>query len=221
MVQLNNKNRIDRAVGAADNASKEGATMRNSSKKMLWFLRFVPGSILRKIGLAVLALTVLVGVQSAQAQINIDSTTEWTYVSSGWYEVGVTVVGLGPDSNIYNYPQWTVSSIRQDDDPNSDIDLPGLRAKIASINATFASELSSALGSYMDAIDSATEAFVSSTNACFLRNYSRTTLVNCPMAAWGVWMTTMSTALGTLESSMASATKMANDAMAAWINYIN
>ncbi len=165
----------------------------------------------------------LVGVQTpeANAQIRIDGFSMTVYYNGVPHVEAVRVEGFGPDSDIYNYPQWTVTSIRQDDHPNSDVDLPGLRAKIASINATFASDLSSALGSYMDAIDSATAAFVSSTNVCLLRNESRTTLVNCPMAAWGVWMATMSTAISTLESSMASATQKANDAMEAWINYIN
>ena len=43
MRTLNNKNKIDRAVGAAENTSKEEATMRNSSKKTPWHLRFAPG----------------------------------------------------------------------------------------------------------------------------------------------------------------------------------
>ena len=47
MRTLNNKNRIDRAVGAADNISKGEKTMRNSSTKTPWHLRFAPGAILR------------------------------------------------------------------------------------------------------------------------------------------------------------------------------
>ena len=218
------KIKIDRAVGAAENASTGEEKMSDSSKKIPWYLRFAPGAILRQIGLAVLTLTMLFGVQTAQAQITIDSLSSPVYIShgdgTGHYEVNVYVFGLGPDSDIYNYPQWYAPGIWIDN-PNSDLDLTTLRAKIASINATFASDLSSALGSYMDSIDSATAAFVSATNACLLRNESRTTLVNCPMTAWGVWMATMSNAISTLESSMASATKTANDTMEAWMNYIN
>ena len=223
MRKLNKQINLDRANGAEENISTGEKPMRNASTKTPWYLRFASGAVLRQIGLAVLALTMLVGVQTpeANAQIRIDGFSMMTSYNGVPHVEAIRVEGLGPDSNIYDYPQWTVSSLRQDDDPNSDIDLPGLRAKIASINATFASDLSSALGSYMDSIDSATAAFVSSTNACLLRNESRTTLVNCPMTAWVVWMATMSTAISTLESSMASATKTANDAMAAWINYIN
>ena len=214
MTQLNSKKRLDNSNGIGQDNPNE--TM--NAKKSPWHLRFAPGAILRQIGLAVLALTMLFGVQSATAQITIDSTTEWRYVGA-WYEVGVTVFGLGPDNDIYNYPQWTVTSIRQDDDPNSDIDLPGLRAKIASINATFVAELSSIMQTYMDAIDSATAAFVSNTQACFDENWSTN---NCPRLAfrWGWWLQ-MATAISTLESGMASATQTANDAMEAWINYIN
>ena len=53
MNQLKNEIKIDRAVAAVDNASKEGATMRNSSKKAPWFLRFAPGAILRIVSKAV------------------------------------------------------------------------------------------------------------------------------------------------------------------------
>ena len=50
MRKLNNRINLDRANSAADNASKEGATMRNSSKKTPWHLRFALGAILRPIG---------------------------------------------------------------------------------------------------------------------------------------------------------------------------
>ena len=46
----NNEINLDRAVGAADNASKGEEQMNNSSKKTPWHLRFAPGAILRPIG---------------------------------------------------------------------------------------------------------------------------------------------------------------------------
>ena len=49
MRTLNNKNRIDRAVGAAENISTGEEKMSNSSKKTPWRLRFAPG-VLRPIG---------------------------------------------------------------------------------------------------------------------------------------------------------------------------
>ena len=41
----NNKNKIDRAICAADNISTGEKTMRNSSKKTPWHLRFAPGAL--------------------------------------------------------------------------------------------------------------------------------------------------------------------------------
>ena len=92
MRTTNNENKIDRANGAADNASKEEGTMRNSSKKTPWHLRFAPGAILRQIGLAVLTLTMLVGVQNAEAQspdievYGIDSHSVLQYFGGRWHE---------------------------------------------------------------------------------------------------------------------------------------
>ena len=45
MRTLNNKNRIARAVGAAENSSKGVEKMIDSSPKMPWHLRFAPGAL--------------------------------------------------------------------------------------------------------------------------------------------------------------------------------
>ena len=80
MRKLKNEIKIDRANGAADNASTEEGTMRNSSKKTPWFLRFAPGAILRKSGIiAVLAISTLLTTSIEQAEAasaNQDSTTQ-------------------------------------------------------------------------------------------------------------------------------------------------
>ena len=47
MRKLNNRINLDRANRAADNISPGEKTMRNSSKKTPWHLRFAPGAILR------------------------------------------------------------------------------------------------------------------------------------------------------------------------------
>ena len=69
--------------------------MSNSSKKTPWHLRFAPGAILRQIGLAVLALTMLVGVQTAEAQspdiqfygvYGVDTYYELGYYNGQWHE---------------------------------------------------------------------------------------------------------------------------------------
>ena len=60
-------------------------------------MRFAPGAILRQIGLAVLALTVLVGVQNAEAQLpdfdiyGIDTAHLYEYEGGQWYETLTTV----------------------------------------------------------------------------------------------------------------------------------
>ena len=78
MKQLDHQINLDRANGAEDNASKEEGTMRNSSTKTPWFLRFAPGAILRKSGLvAVLAVTtVLTPTIIEQAQAASASTNQ-------------------------------------------------------------------------------------------------------------------------------------------------
>lgn len=98
--------------------------------------------------------------------------------------MGVTVFGLGPDSDVYNYPQWTVTSIRQDDDPNSDADLLGLRAKIASVNNSLASDLYGVMETYITSINTATTAFASYTASCWLQNAGRPKPWNCPRIAF-------------------------------------
>ena len=71
MHKLNNENNLDRAVGAADNASQEGVPMRNSSNKTPWHLRFAPGAILRIVSKAVsLASAILQPIRQRLNQWN-------------------------------------------------------------------------------------------------------------------------------------------------------
>ncbi len=68
MRTLNSKIKIDRANSAADNVSTGEETMRNSSTKMPWHLRFAPGDILRKKAIiAILALATVLAPISAMA----------------------------------------------------------------------------------------------------------------------------------------------------------
>ena len=200
--------------------------MSNSSKKTPWHLRFAPGDILRQIGLAVLALVVLVGGQSTTAQIAIDSTGQSTFVENslalngGYYIVGpVYVFGLGPVNDIYNYPQWTVTSLWVDD-PNSDLDLTALRAKIASINSTFVSDLSSAMESYMNSIDSITTKCATNTRKCWTKN-SSLVFPGCANPNLLIWAAELDSAIDAFESDVGTAITTANDAMESCINYIN
>ncbi len=156
MVQLNNKNRIDRAIGAADNISTGEKKMSNSSKKTPWHLCFVPGAILRQIGLAVLALTMLVGVQTPSVNSEIAS------VIDRWHRAGTTgnqyttidivVFGIGdPYSGVYgtNNPKWTIQKVL----PPT---ISFIRPRIESINDTLAEDLVSAMEKYEGDIDAMT-----------------------------------------------------------------
>ena len=62
MRTLNSKIKIDRAVGAADNISTGEKTMRNSSKKTPWHLRFAPGVLSLKEMAATASVAVIYGL---------------------------------------------------------------------------------------------------------------------------------------------------------------
>ena len=93
MRTLNNKIKIDRAVGAEENASTEEETMRNSSKKTPWHLCFAPGAILRKKGLlAVLALAVTVTVLTTTKANPVAGATKYLIPVGTWL---VAAIGEG------------------------------------------------------------------------------------------------------------------------------
>ena len=75
MRTLNNKIKIDRAVGAEENASIEEATMRNSSKKTPWHLRFAPVAILRQSGL--ITVLALAGIVTVLTPIQTQAGWKW------------------------------------------------------------------------------------------------------------------------------------------------
>ena len=79
MRKLKNEIKIDRANCAAEYASKEEATMRNSSKKTPWHLRFAPGAILRK--KAIIAILALATVLSPISAIAVHPVVAFLY---GW-----------------------------------------------------------------------------------------------------------------------------------------
>ena len=113
MSQLNNRINLDRAVGAGETASKGEEPMRNSSPKTPWHLRFAPGAVLRQIGLAVLTLTMLVGVQNAEAQsptidvYGVDATWENVYIGGQQHEMFSTINSINPlSSSAKGYATW-------------------------------------------------------------------------------------------------------------------
>ena len=71
MRTLNNKNRIARAVGAAENSSKGVEKMIDSSPKMPWHLRFAPGALNLKGMAATAGIGTIYGLRSAFALLLI------------------------------------------------------------------------------------------------------------------------------------------------------
>ncbi len=67
MIQLNNRINLDRAKCAGDNASKGEKTMRNSSNKTPWHLRFAPSCLRKKAIIAIVAVVALLTPISAMA----------------------------------------------------------------------------------------------------------------------------------------------------------
>ena len=76
MTLFNGKNRLDESTGIGQDNSNEAMQPASETKKTPWFLRFAPGAILRQIGLAILTLTMLVGVQTAQMMASVP-TIDW------------------------------------------------------------------------------------------------------------------------------------------------
>ena len=79
MQTRNNKNKIDRAICAAENISTGEKTMSNSSKKTPWFLRFAPGAILRK--KAIIATIVVVALLAPISALAVHPVVAFLY---GW-----------------------------------------------------------------------------------------------------------------------------------------
>lgn len=167
------------------------------SKTIPWFLRFTP-AVLRKSGLAVTTAT-----RMAPAIMKWMST----YLDSD------------RSTPLPNYPQWYAPGVWVDD-PNSDLDLSTLRAKIASINATLASDLVSAMEKYEGDIDAMTAREIAHMVNCLARNVG-VKFSNCTERWISSWDVHILFTIEELEDAVAQAIRTANNAISAWINYIN
>ena len=208
---------LDRAVGAEEHASQQEKPMRNASTKTPWHLRFAPGAVLRQIGLAVLALTMLVGFQPPAVNAQIAS------VINRWHQAGTTgnqyttidivVFGIGdPYSGVYgtNNPKWTIQKV-----------LPPIisfvRPRIKSINETLGDDLGRALKKYMGDIDAMTSRAQRATAKCLIRN-SSAKFPGC-VASWlNSWEVHLLFAIEELEDSVNSAVRRANSAASALVS---
>ena len=226
MRNLNNKNRIDRAVGAVENASKrsgkdEQFIEKDALASALCAGRHPAANRTRRPRACRSGWrSIDNGADSHRFNRPATFVENSLALNGGYYIVGpVYVFGLGPVNDIYNYPQWTVTSLWVDD-PNSDLDLTALRAKIASINSTFVSDLSSAMESYMNSIDSITTKCATNTRKCWTKN-SSLVFPGCANPNLLIWSAELDSAIDAFESAVGTAITTANDAMESWINYIN
>ena len=220
MRELNNKNRIDCAVGAGENASKGEEKMSNSSKKTPWHLRFAPGDILRQIGLAVLALTMLVGVQTPEAwSAGITRViTRVYYYPSRVLRPGETRE-LRADITVYGIDTgtgWRLT-VPYQDKPGTTKDKPGFDAALISINDTLAEDLVSAMEKYEGDIDAMTAREITRITNCLARNVG-VKFPNCTQPALSSWDVHMLFAIEELEDSVNSAVRRANSAAAALVS---
>ena len=212
MHTLNNRINLDRANSAADNISTGEKTMRNSSTKTPWHLRFAPGAILRQIGLAILALTMLVGVQMPEANAQIS-----------WEATRMTFVGAGPTQHLVLSGRvngigtfWTLTRI-----PLSRLRDTGLLAKIESINETLAEDLVSAMEKYEGDIDAMTARAVAAMANCLAQNIG-VKFPGCTQRYLSSWDVEILFAIEELEDSVNGAVRRANSAAAALvISYSN
>ena len=214
MRTLNNRIKLDRANGAADNASKEEETMRNSSKKTPWHLRFAPGAILRQIGLAVLALTMLVGVQTPEALsagITRVITRVYYYPSRSVrpgqtreLRANITVYGIDTGTG------WRLT-VPYRDQPGTTKDKPGFDAALISINDTLAEDLVSAMEKYEGDIDAMTAREIANITNCLARNVG-VKFPNCTERYLSSWDVHILFAIEELESSVNEAIRKANSA---------
>ncbi len=217
MNQLNNRINLDRANSAAENASTGEEKMRNSSTKAPWHLRFAPGDILRQIGLAVLALTMLVGVQTPPVNSEIAS------VIDRWHRAGTTgnqyttidivVFGIGdPYSGVYgsNNPKWKITRIRP-------VTIQFINARIKSINETLGDDLGRALKKYMGDIEWMTASAQRRAANCLIQN-ANVKFPDCTLSALSTWEVHILFAIEELEDSVNSAVRRANSAAAALVS---
>ena len=191
--------------------------LASQTKKTPWHLRFAPGAILRQIGLAVLALTMLVGVQTPSVNSEIAS------VIDRWHRAGTTgnqyttidivVFGIGdPYSGVYgtNNPKWTIQKVL----PPT---ISFIRPRIESINDTLASDLVSAMEKYENDIDTMTAREITRITNCLARNVG-VKFPGCTQPALSSWDVHMLFAIEELEDSVNSAVRRANSAAAALVS---
>ncbi len=181
-------------------------------------MRFAPGDILRQIGLAVLALTMLVGVQTPAAwSAGISRVITRVYYSPSRsahprdLKADITVYGI--DTGAVG---WRLT-VPYRDQPGTTMDKPGFDAALTSINDTLAEDLVSAMEKYENDIDAMTAREIANITNCLARNVG-VKFPNCTQPALSSWDVHMLFAIEELEDSVNSAVRRANSAAAALVS---
>ena len=194
--------------------------LASQTKKTPWHLRFAPGAILRQIGLAILTLTMLVGVQTPEAWsagITRVITRVYYYPSrvlrpgeTRELRADITVYGIDTD-----YAGWRLT-VPYRDQPGTTKDKPGFDAALISINDTLASDLVSAMEKYENDIDAMTAREIARITNCLARNVG-VKFPGCTQPALSSWDVHILFAIEELESSVNSAVRRANSAAKALV----
>ena len=203
------QNPLDNSSGIGQDNPNEAMQPASETKKTPWHLRFAPGAILRQIGLAVLSLTMLVGVQppSVNAQISWEATSWPSFVGTGTNRYSVI---SGRVNGIET--SWMLTRIRL-----SRLVDTGFLAKIEAINDTLAEDLVSAMEKYEGDIDAMTAREITRITNCLARNVG-VKFPNCTQPALSSWDVHMLFAIEELEDSVNSAVRRANSAAASLVS---
>ena len=208
---------LDDSNGSIKVNHNNAMQLASQTKKTPWHLRFAPGAILRQIGLAVLALTMLVGVQTPPVNSEITSVIDrWHWGGSTGHHyrlVDVVVFGIGdPYSGVYgsNNPKWKITRIRP-------VTIQFINARIKSINETLGDDLGRGLKKYMGDIDYMTASAARAAASCMIRN-SSAKFPGC-VASWlNSWEVHLLFAIEELEGSVNSAVSRANSSASSLVS---
>ena len=218
MSPLNNNQRLDNSSGIGQDNPNEIMQPASQTKKTPWLLRFAPGAILRQIGLAILALTMLFGVQTPSLNAEIAAVVDrwhWAGTTGNQYRlIDIVVFGIGsPYSGVYgsNNPKWKIQRVL----PRT---INFIRPGIKSINETLGDDLGRALKKYMGDIDAMTTRAQRATAKCLIRN-ANVKFPDCTLHYLStMWEVEILFAIEDLEGSVNSAVRRANSSASSLVS---
>ena len=211
---------LDDSNGSIKVNQNNAMQLASQTKKTPWHLRFAPGAILRQIGLAILTLTMLVGVQTPEAwSAGITRViTRVYYYPSRVLRPGETRE-LRADITVYGIDTGAVGwrlTVPYRDQPGTTKDKPGFDAALISINDTLAEDLVSAMEKYENDIDTMTAREIANITNCLARNVG-VKFPGCTQPALSSWDVHILFAIEELEDSVNGAVRRANSAAKALV----